>query len=172
MTFVAGTRTEKDRAVLADKACMRGVCTAIQHRESLIVLAKAESIASQLVRQPLDHGRLLAEGRVAGKGRGGSGGHVGGIAAGKRGRVGRQGREAKAGEGGRVGENLQADAWRGSGGDSMQFLQSLLPLRADMLQDAPLRLPLEVVVHHLVQRLVVIPVIHPALEASQLTPVS
>lgn len=54
----------------------------------------------------------------------------------------------------------------------MQFLQSLLALRADMLQDAPLSLALEVVVHHLVQRLVVIPVIHPALEASQLTPVS
>ena len=69
-------------------------------------------------------------------------------------------------------KDLQADPRRGSRGYSLQLLQSPLPLRADMLQDAPLRLPLKIIVHHLVQRLVVIPIIHPTLQASQLTPVS
>lgn len=64
--------------------------------------------------------------------------------------------------------NLQADPRRGSRGNSLHLLQGLLPLGADVLQHAPLRLPLEVVVHHLVQRLVVIPIIYPAFEAGQI----
>lgn len=84
----------------------------------------------------------------------------------------RQGGVGGSREGRQMGQNLEADPRRGSGSNSLQLLQGLLPLCADVLQHAPLCFPLEVIVHHLVQSLVVIPVIHPALEASQLTPVS
>ena len=75
-------------------------------------------------------------------------------------------------EGKMKGRNLEADPRRGGRGNSLQLLQRLLALRADVLQNTPLRLPLEVVVHHLVQRLVVVPVVNPAFEASQLAAVS
>ena len=68
--------------------------------------------------------------------------------------------------------HLEADSGRRCGRNSMQLLQCLLALGADVLQHTPLRLPLEVIVHHLVQGLVVIAVIHVALQACELPPMS
>ncbi len=64
--------------------------------------------------------------------------------------------------------HLEADSRRRCGRNRMQLLQCLLALGADVLQHASLRFPLEVIVHHLVQGLVVIAVIHVALQACEL----
>lgn len=64
--------------------------------------------------------------------------------------------------------DLEADSRRSSGSNSVQLLQGLLPLCADVLQHAPLVFPLEVNVHHLVQGLVVITVVYIALQAREL----
>ena len=80
--------------------------------------------------------------------------------------------ELGAGHVDQSGSDLEIDPRRRSGGNCLEFLQSLLPLGADMLQHAPLRLPLEVIVHHLVQRLVVISIVNIAFEAGQLSAMS
>jgi len=64
--------------------------------------------------------------------------------------------------------HLEADSRRRCGRNCMQLLQCLLALGTDVLQHTSLPLPLEVIVHHLVQGLVVIAIIHVALQACEL----